>query len=219
MSGQASIEASGTVTLGPSVVHEHIVPDLPTQVGAAPEAGVLRAVGNLRIQVGSVGRQAGSKVRGGFVHFAIEAAHIAADLRFVEVIVACTQRHGELLRYQVEVDRSERRLLIISTLEIVEEADIVISYAWLARERAGPRQDVVEAVDIHRRRTRRDALVDVFRIVDDHELLVVQAADRADAPVVGSAQANLMALVSVFFGILPSCAWRVAYTGASRLAR
>src|ERR1700733_8666952 len=151
MSGQASIEASGTVTLGPGVIHEHIILDLPAQVGAAPEAGVLRAVGNLRIQIGSVGRQAGPKVRGGLVHFAIKAAHIAADLRFVEVIVARAQRHGELLRYQVEVDRPESRLLIVSALEIIEEADVVIAYSRFAREGAGPRLDVVEAIEIHRR--------------------------------------------------------------------
>src|SRR5450631_2501260 len=102
---------------------------------------------------------ANAKVRGRRKVLAIKAPHVAAELFLVEMVVPGTRGQYQLVRNDVEVDRTERRLLNDSARRVVEESDVVVAHIRIVRRHAGERLDIVETIVVERRRTGGNRLV------------------------------------------------------------
>src|SRR6202041_563517 len=210
--------------------------DMPAQVGAAAEAVVDGVIETGGVEVGSVrgaaenagparlpvavGRRgAGTKVRGRREILAVEAAHITAELALVESVVARARGNDQFLRNDVEVHRSEGRLLNDGALRIVEESNVVVALVRVVRIRSRPGLDVVEAVVVVRRRAAGNGLVGPVGVVVNLELFIIDTADAAEPPIVRRAQPKFMALVSVLLAFLPGGGRREALAGRGRRFR
>jgi hypothetical protein len=194
---RAAVEAARTEALRPGVVEQQIVGHVPAQICAAPEPVVRRVVVAGLTQVGpvrrfrSVGRRGARAVIGRHAEIlAVETADIAAELGFIEVVVAGAGGKYQRLRDEIHVEGAERRPLDDGTGRVVEEADVVAALVRVVGRRAGPRLHIVEAVHVEGWRTGWNRLVGPLGVVIDLEFFPIQAGDAAHAPIVGRAHAK-----------------------------
>ena len=180
---------------------------MPSQVATALEAGValrqsFRLVREGRvargdrelIEVGTtlarlIGRRRRDSAQVDAAGTTAETSLHCAGLVGIHPVVASAPREGQGLRDDVDINRSEECLLIVTTGNVIVEGVVGITDSG-----------IVERHAIHGLERREPGLriaVEPVGFVVNDELFPVRAANAANAPVIGGAGTNLVALVSV----------------------
>ncbi len=133
------------------------------------------------------------------------------DFEFVVVVIAGPGRDGQDIGDDVEIQRPEDRLLVVTTPHVFAEAGRIAPYVAAAGR---PREGLVvaEAGQAAGQGGRQgggiiaggDGLVVEVHEVMDPELLDIASGDRPDAPIVRRAEADFVAQVSVLDLIVPA---------------
>jgi len=104
----------------------------------------------LSVDVGGV-VQAGGRTR----LVTEEAAGDGTFLGIVKIVVASTGRHRQHFRNDVEIQRREKRQLFVSTVNVIEEGDIVIARIGIGYGRTGSGPNISQTPRGNGRGTRR----------------------------------------------------------------
>src|SRR5450432_3827037 len=195
MAAAGAVESTRTEALRPSQIRHDVRSNVIRDVCTALESRLLRREVFL-VKIGLIVWTSAGR------HTLFGAAETAADASLevlVKIEVSGARRHGQHLRNDVKVERSEERGLLDLSSGVFEESDVVVLDARVFDRRALGRADVGHTTRISIpgcarngvRGASRNGLVQPVGLVEETVLFVERTDNAANTPVVRGAHANL----------------------------
>src|SRR3984957_8385361 len=201
------VEAARPKSLGPGVIHHDVRRDVPGEIGAVLESR-FRASKVLRVEIVRERGRAAARQYARLV--AAETRQDAPFVRVLEQEVARARGERQHLGYQVDVGRAEERGLFCFAWRVLIKRLTRRPDPRRVDRTPGERAQGGEAARGEGCGTFRYPLVAPRSPIGQFVVLVERAHDAAHAPIIRSAQAELLLKVLVLLARVPGSARREA---------